>query len=74
MGITCGPGYPLQVLAFPALNPAHAAGFTLLSLMRPAHQSMKGEKLKINDPPLISDFRLNATDKEFLLLVLILKL
>jgi hypothetical protein len=74
MGITCGPGYPLQVLAFPALNPAHAAGFTLLSLMRPAHQSIKGEKLKINDPPLIPDFRLNTSDLRVLSLVLILKL
>lgn len=35
MGVACGPGYPLQVLAFPARNPSRAVGFTLLSNAAP---------------------------------------
>jgi len=29
MGVACGPGFPLQVLAFPARTPLRAPGFTL---------------------------------------------
>jgi len=34
-GVACGPGFSLQVLAFPTLIPTRAAGFTLRSLTRP---------------------------------------
>jgi hypothetical protein len=34
MGVTCGPGFPFQVLAYPALNPSRAVGFPLQSLTR----------------------------------------
>jgi hypothetical protein len=36
MGVACGPGYPLQVLALPAHSPTRAVGFTLLSNAAPA--------------------------------------
>jgi hypothetical protein len=32
VGVACGPGFPLQVLALPPLNPARAVGFPLQSL------------------------------------------
>ena len=41
MGVACGPGFPLQVLAFPAHNPTRAVGFTLQSLTRPPHTIAK---------------------------------
>ncbi|MET3498863.1 MULTISPECIES: hypothetical protein [Mucilaginibacter] len=37
MGVACGPGFTLQVLAFLARNPTLAAGFTLQSLTRLTH-------------------------------------
>ena len=42
MGVACGPGYTLQILALPPHNsPAHAVGFPLLSLTRPARKPSK---------------------------------
>ena len=41
MSVACGPGFPLQVLAFPAATPLRAPGFTLQSLTRPTRNSAK---------------------------------
>ncbi|MDB5274968.1 MAG: hypothetical protein JWO58_3335 [Chitinophagaceae bacterium] len=50
MGVACGPGYPLQVLALPAPQPStQAVGFSLLSLTRETGLSKSEIKHSISE-------------------------
>ncbi|MGF7077418.1 hypothetical protein ABIC84_005386 [Mucilaginibacter sp. 3215] len=58
MGVACGPGFPLQVLAFPAQAQSTLRAFTAIPNAAPAHRPLK---YILNNITVFSGFPLMAT-------------